>query len=254
MAADGLSSGWVEGFNAKTRLIAGRENQKLYVGVEIAMPVGWKTYWRTPGESGVPPTFDWSKSKNLAAAKVYYPAPVRLVDKGGDAIGYHDGVVFPVEITPKDAEKLVKLDLAISYGVCQDICIPVDATVMLEIPAAAVDPLPKGIASALAGIPRGKNVAKPDDPELVTGKIIDSGGKPHTEITARFPKGAVDAFVEGPSGLYVGLPVKSGEADGVVTFIAELAKDTKIEDLKGKSFTVTLVGQAGASETAFEVK
>src|SRR5207247_8452494 len=67
----------------------------------IAIPGGWKTYWRSPGDAGgVPPEFDWQGSENLAAARVKYPAPHRLHDdKAGDAVGYKDGVIRSEEHT-----------------------------------------------------------------------------------------------------------------------------------------------------------
>src|SRR5436309_312013 len=83
-----------------SRLLAGNG----IAGVELQLPEGWKTYWRTPGDAGgVPPTFDWSKSDNLASVKVLYPAPKRFSDRAGDTVGYKGTVVFPVEVIPKDA-------------------------------------------------------------------------------------------------------------------------------------------------------
>ena len=95
-AAAGLASDWAEGHNSRARLIAGSG----VAGVELQMPEGWKTYWRNPGDAGgVPPSFDWSKSGNLAAAQVLYPAPKRFTDRAGDTVGYKGTVVFPVRLS-----------------------------------------------------------------------------------------------------------------------------------------------------------
>jgi len=113
-SATPVTSDWVQGYNTKARLVAGhavRDGQKaLYAGVELAMPQGWKTYWRTPGDAGgVPPEFDWKGSQNLQSARVLYPAPHRLSDKAGDAVGYKGGVIFPVLGKPADAAKPIVL-------------------------------------------------------------------------------------------------------------------------------------------------
>src|SRR5688572_3192220 len=94
-------------------------------GLEITLAGGWKTYWRLPGESGVPPQFDWSRSTNLAAVTVGWPAPRRFHDAAGETIGYRDRVVLPLRVAPVDPQKPVGLALSLFYAVCKDICVPV---------------------------------------------------------------------------------------------------------------------------------
>ena len=52
----------------------------LIAGVQLRMDSGWKTYWKNPGDSGVPPSFDWAGSKNLKQAELLYPAPHSFAD------------------------------------------------------------------------------------------------------------------------------------------------------------------------------
>ena len=114
-AADGLTSDWVVGHASRARLLAGNG----IAGVELQMPEGWKTYWRSPGDAGgTPPTFDWSKSDNLASANVLYPAPKRFTDRAGDTVGYKGTVVFPVEVTPKDREQAHRSAVSASTTAC----------------------------------------------------------------------------------------------------------------------------------------
>ena len=68
-----------------------------------------------PGDSGVPPSFDWTGSKNLKQAEVLYPAPHRFADANGTAIGYDDEVVFPVKLTPEREGEPIELKLAFAY-------------------------------------------------------------------------------------------------------------------------------------------
>ncbi|GFO82940.1 MAG: hypothetical protein A49_25670 [Methyloceanibacter sp.] len=149
LCCTGLSSGveaaqpgqspWVDQTNSKVRLVSGTlsedSNSALYAGVQLRMDPGWKTYWRNPGDSGVPPSFDWSGSKNLKHAEVLFPIPHRFADANGTAIGYDDEVVFPVRITPKDAGTPVQLSLTLDYGLCKELCIPNSVELNAKLPA-----------------------------------------------------------------------------------------------------------------------
>ena len=60
----------------------------LRAGIELRLAPGWKTYWRYPGDSGIPPRFDFAKSRNVKSVTVRWPAPQRLTDESGTSIGY----------------------------------------------------------------------------------------------------------------------------------------------------------------------
>ena len=96
-AAD--ESPWSEDVRSAVRLVAGASKNgdaQLRAGIEIKMQPGWKTYWRYPGDSGVPPHFDFSGSENLKAAKVLYPAPHLFTDETGQSLGYKERVILPL--------------------------------------------------------------------------------------------------------------------------------------------------------------
>src|SRR5215203_947233 len=81
-------SPWDDGLQSSVRLIAARTKGegagRMYrAGIEIKLSSGWKTYWRYPGDSGVPPAFDFSKSENVKTATVLFPAPTRFPDGAG---------------------------------------------------------------------------------------------------------------------------------------------------------------------------
>src|SRR5262245_8743677 len=117
---------WTASTNSKVRLVAGRAGEEAgrarVSGIQLRMDPGWKTYWRNPGDSGVPPEFDWTGSKNLKKAEVLYPVPHRFAEGSGTAIVYSDEVVFPVKLTPERPGEPIDLKLAIDYGLCKDIC------------------------------------------------------------------------------------------------------------------------------------
>ena len=92
----------------RLRLIRGKPRDGVErAGVDIALDPGWKTYWRMPGDAGVPPHFDWSASRNVKAVEVLWPAPSRFIDPEGETVGYRDRVVFPVRVTPAGNGPLV---------------------------------------------------------------------------------------------------------------------------------------------------
>ena len=74
------------------------------------------------------PSFDWTGSKNLKQAELLYPAPHSFADANGTAIGYDDEVVFPVRLTPEREGEAIELKLALSYGLCKDLCVPNDVS------------------------------------------------------------------------------------------------------------------------------
>lgn len=253
-AAGANGSDWVEGHNSRARLIAGNG----IAGVELQLPEGWKTYWRTPGEAGgVPPSFDWSKSANLDAAQVLYPAPKRFSDRAGDTIGYKGTVVFPVRLKAKDPTKPIDLRLTFEYGVCKDICIPAEAELSLAVDPAASQAPSEELANAMARVPAPEAGRRLDDPLLKRVVPELSGPRPRLLLEAEFPGGGehADAFVEAPDGLYVPLPKKiADDGKGHVTFEVDLSGDADVDALKTKPLTATFVSDKGQSEATFALQ
>src|ERR1044072_4146433 len=124
------ASPWQRDAHSAVRLLAGsRSGTGLLGGVAIQLQPGWKTYWRSPGDSGVPPRFDFSKSDNVEAVTIMWPAPLKFDDgAGGHSIGYRDQAGLPLRIVAKAADKPVTLRAEINYAVCEKLCIPVEAS------------------------------------------------------------------------------------------------------------------------------
>src|SRR4051794_16907726 len=133
------ASPWQKDGHSAVRLLAGsRSGAVLLGGVAIQLQPGWKTYWRTPGDSGVPPRFDFFKSDNVEAVTVLWPAPMKFDDgAGGTALGYKQQVVLPLRIVAKNADKPVTLRASVSYAVCDKLCIPVEANAELSFSSVA---------------------------------------------------------------------------------------------------------------------
>src|SRR5436309_12722778 len=123
------ASPWQRDAHSAVRLLAGsRSGAVLLGGIAIQLQPGWHTYWRTPGDSGVPPRFDFSKSDNVETVTVLWPAPHKFDDgAGGTSLGYVKQIVLPLRIVARNADKPVTLRAEINYAVCEKLCIPVDA-------------------------------------------------------------------------------------------------------------------------------
>lgn len=100
------------------------ENGGHMAAVELVLAPGWKTYWRSPGDAGIPPSFDWSGSENVKSVRIHWPAPAVFNTNGMQTIGYHDRLILPVEITPVTPGLPIRLKLRMDLGVCDEICLP----------------------------------------------------------------------------------------------------------------------------------
>jgi DsbC/DsbD-like thiol-disulfide interchange protein len=199
------TSPWTEGHRSRVRLVAGgADGAGQIAGVEISLDPGFKTYWRNPGEAGLPPAFDWSKSTNVGAIEVLWPAPTRSEDAGGVSYGYQGQVLFPVRIRPQDPGKPVGLGLKIDYGVCKDICIPAQAELSLKLPASPSPSTRGQIEGALSRIPRPKPLKAEGDLAVLAVEPAALDGKPRLAVTVRAPAGSKPTlFVEGPDNWFL---------------------------------------------------
>jgi DsbC/DsbD-like thiol-disulfide interchange protein len=255
-----VASPWVTEQASRSRMIAGRiagsGDSRIYAGLEIELDDGWKTYWRNPGSSGVPPRIELEGSENLAKAELLFPAPLRFKDRDGDTIGYKTSVVLPVALTPKDPSKPIVLKVAAEFGICREVCIPVQPALHLSVPP---DLPPESsdsrLASALSRVPL-PEAQDPNAPRLSRITTRLAGDKPELVIEAVFPGDADlgDVFLEAPDGLWIPLPQAAGQGEGRARrFVVDLTDGADLSDLKGRSIRVTLVGSVGQSELRFDL-
>lgn len=121
-------------------------------GLSLALAPGWKTYWRSPGEAGIPPQFDWSGSQNVKAVHVHWPSPVVFHTNGMQTVGYDGAVVLPLEVVPEVPGQPVVLRAHVDMGICKDICLPAEVLVSAELIAPGLDQ--GGIRAALKARPK----------------------------------------------------------------------------------------------------
>jgi DsbC/DsbD-like thiol-disulfide interchange protein len=275
------ASPWEGELHAATRLIAGASVKSTgakvaRAGIEIRLDPGWKTYWRYPGDSGVPPTINFAGSENVKSVTALWPAPERFADgAGGHSIGYVGDIVLPLRIVPDDASKPSSLRLKLDYAVCGKLCVPAQAELGLtlfgnagaEEPAlvAAEARVPRHVALGAAAGPPSGGAASAD---LRTGTSAGLGGglgiaSVHREATGGHervvvvvsaPDGAaVDLFVEGPTPDWaLPLPEQASptadDGPGKRRFTFDLDGVPPGAHAEGAMLTLTAVSSTGAIE------
>jgi DsbC/DsbD-like thiol-disulfide interchange protein len=242
-AAD--ESSWSQDTRSAIRLIAGSSKSgaaSLRAGIEVKLQPGWKTYWRYPGDSGMPPHFDFSGSENLKTVKVLYPTPHLFSDETGQSLGYKDRVIFPLEISPQQPGKPVRLRLKIEYAVCEKSAeltlAPGDTTQDSELKAAE------------ARVPKLTTATQ----MKLTARRVRNGSKALVSVELDAPADQpVELFIEGPTpqwALPIPKPVRTTPA-GHALFSFELDGLPPGTDPKGQ-FDLTFTVVTG--ERAVEVK
>ncbi|MGQ0484453.1 MAG: protein-disulfide reductase DsbD domain-containing protein [Hyphomicrobiales bacterium] len=213
-------------------------------GVQVGLDRLWKTYWRMPGDAGIPPRFDWSGSQNLAAIELSYPLPRRYRDAAGETVGYKDRVVFPALVTPLDKAEPVRLHLDLFFAVCDVICIPAKAAAGVDLGLASADPAAAAlIAEWRQRVPR--PVAAGAAQPVIQAIAATEAGKPVLllELAQRFD----DIFVESAITAYFRKPEFSPDGSGARLPVDGLKEAAA---LKGARLDLTLARGATGLEQA----
>jgi DsbC/DsbD-like thiol-disulfide interchange protein len=237
------ASPWQRDGHSAVRLLAGsRSGAVLLGGIAFQLEPGWKTYWRSPGDSGVPPRFDFSKSENIEAVTILWPAPTKFDDgAGGHSVGYHNQIVLPLRIVAKNPDKPVTLRADINYAVCAKLCIPVEANPELSFNSVASTE-DSALFAALDTVPKPANVG---DPNPLTIRDVKREGKSTVLVDVVTPDAKeVNLFVEGPTPDW-NLPIPNlleHSPPGVKRFAFELDGLPPGADPEGAALKFTVVG------------
>jgi len=253
-AADSGSGAWADGPKARARLVAATvatgDLAVLPVALEIEMAPGWKTYWRAPGEAGLPPHLDWAQSANLAGATLLWPAPHRFDYFGIGTVGYADHAVLPVDVVPRAIGAGVDLAVRAEVLVCDDVCIPHSFALALALPAGPADP------SAEAGLVAQARARVPGDGARAGLALVGAAmAGPVLEVAVRAdqPFAAPDLLVEGPDEVVFGRPEVTLSEGGRLALLrapASDALDPKRPPMLGDAaLTLTIVDGERAMET-----
>ena len=224
--ADPFASDWSKGQKSAARLIAATlPDRRVRAGIEISLVPGAHTYWRLPGDAGVPPVISFEGSANLAHAEPLFPAPRRLVENELVTYGYEGEVIFPLAVTAMDAGKPVALVVKLDYAACDRICLPVHAVLSLTLqPAGQAGPYAGRLAKALARVPVSRKLG--DEGSLAVAAISyepaspDETGKPMFSIDALVPSTAqsVNLIADATEGWFLQVAPASSVAPGHFRF------------------------------------
>jgi len=209
--------------------------------LRLRLEPGWKTYWRSPGDAGVPPRFDWAGSDNLGEVRLLWPRP-EVIESGGErTLGYHGELVLPIEIAPLGPAAPVVPRVAVDFGICEDICVPVRVELQAGPPGPMPDPL---IEAAMARQPE-ISVRQPD---CRIAAIADG-----MQVTVTLPgqdgaRGKEVAMELADDDVWVSAP-ETHMAQGGLTARADfVAASGKPFALDPQALRVTLIGPEGAVE------
>lgn len=219
--------------------------------LHIRMDEGFKTYWRNPGRSGIPPVVSFFGSQNVESAELELPPPHVFRDPNDLSVGYKGEVAFPVRVKVKDASKPYRLQVTGTVGFCADICVPVP----FRLSDSSLTPMPPGLKALVEGHRRA--VIAPSDDFHVSGVTYDRlARRLHVEAIVPDRDVAYELVVDGPDGLPVKLPPAADaiRQEGTkATFIFDLARDVPLEGHEVTTMLVVarfgLAGRVGVRQT-----
>lgn len=186
------------------RIIPGwtQDDGSRMAALELSLAPGWKTYWRSPGDAGIPPEFDWRGAQNLDRVHVHWPAPIVFWQSGMRSVGYKERVVLPLSVVPESPGRDVRLRGRVDLGICSDICVPASIRIDTTLPASAQDRSP-AIVAALAALPYS---AREAGVTRATCRLTptETGMQVEAELTMPSSGGREDAVIEPPApGIWV---------------------------------------------------
>jgi len=248
------ASRWDGDTRGAIRLIAGSWRQgasaPMRAGIEIRLKPGWHTYWRYPGDAGVPPRFDFAGSRNVGAVTVLWPAPRRMMEQGLSVIGYADDVILPLSIEPRNGTEPVTLRLKADYAVCEKLCLPAQGALQLAL-AAGNSPWDAALAEAKSRVPKKRALGEAGELAIRSVRREGSAPPPRVVIEVAAPaRTGVDLFAEGPGPDWaLPLPVADGApAGGLQRFAFDLDGAPPGAKYEGAVLTITAVAGNDAIE------
>ena len=222
-----------------------------WLGLRVRLGAGWHTYWRSPGDAGAAPEFDWSGSRNVAQADVEWPAPRRFSEGGVDTLGYADKVLFPIKVRLRDRSAPAHVSLNLVLYVCSTICTRNELRFEADIAPDA------HFAGEQAEIDkwRGK-VPRDRSPSITIGSVQLLSGPPaqlHIEAVANPPLTAPDVFIDGDSAVVAGRPRIASGSDGASLITLPIEDEGAASP--GQPLRITLVdGNRSVEATLPEIR
>lgn len=254
------ASAWDNHEFARARLVSAvaavGELQELRLGMQFKLNPHWKTYWRSPGDAGLPAKIEWGGSENLAEAQVLWPVPERHTLLGIETLGYENELLLPILVRPKTPGRPMRLRAEVDYLVCEVICVPARAVLALDLPAGAAVP-----SQFVDLVDRWRNKVPGDGAaagiRIERAALVGTGaaGELAVAVVAREPLAKPDLFVEGPPGFHFGRPRARLNADGSggTLFLPVSVDKAALASLIGADATLTFVDGTRTAEATLKI-
>ena len=257
-SAAAAASDWGRAEMVEARLVSAADRTgdggSVALGLQVRLWPGWKTYWRSPGDAGLPPRIDWNGSTNLAGVEIAWPAPIRFSVFGLETFGYEGQLVLPLTARLAEPGQPLALKAAVDLLVCHDICVPAHFDLALSLPAGPAGPAAEAaaIAGAVALVPGDGRAAG-----LALAALRDASGAdgPAVEIeaTAREPFVSPDIFLEGEAGPAFKPPefrfdLGNRRLTARLVLLPPPAGAARVESFTGRSLGLTLTDGARSLE------
>lgn len=225
---------------------AGRSRHMAALHVRLAP--GWKTYWRAPGEGGIPPVLTLDNAQNIEGFAMHWPAPIMFLTAGMKTVGYRDEVILPLELALHDDRAPARLRGHLELGICEEICIPVRVSIDADLPAGTGGRDPR-IVAALASRP-----VPAREQGLVQATCTMAPGRRGLEVTARLDMPALPGggefvvFETGNPDHWVGQAKASREGRNLTARAEIVAMSGGGALVERGALTITVIGTRMAVE------
>ncbi|MBP1883017.1 protein-disulfide reductase DsbD domain-containing protein [Sinorhizobium mexicanum] len=245
------ASEWVTSAGGAIRLVAAQPQADGTIPaiLEIKLKPGWKTYWRNPGASGIPPQITIDPSSGVVLEGIDFPAPKTFGEGPARYVGYDTPVTFPLTLkrTRDDGDLAVRA--SVFLGICEDICIPVQGELNLVLKKGEFDnPLDGArIADAVAALPQ----APSTDFKVATARFDEEAGaiRLRLQLPPEATAGEPDLFFAGPAGMSFGEPAFGVETGVQRTADIPVRFSGKDRNIKGKPVALTVRAGSRSMET-----
>lgn len=238
----------VPSVEARLVVAGGMESGAYRAALELDLPEGWHTYWRNPGDAGIPPIFDVARSVNLRDFSVAYPVPVRHTDGAGTSMIYEGRLLLPIQAVPVRPEAPVTLTVRVLYGLCAEICVPAEADVTARLEPAAVpdQAAADDIAAFEARVPE-----RADDERIAIDRFdFDTKtARGKADVSVADDGRLIDLFVTAPAKWYAAPPEPAHTDDNRRRFTIALEGPSGATGVEGVELDFVLVEK----DRAFEV-
>jgi DsbC/DsbD-like thiol-disulfide interchange protein len=212
-------------------------------GLQLTLAPGWKTYWRSPGDAGIPPSFNWSGSQNVRSVRIHWPAPSVFHANGMQSIGYHDQLVLPIEVTAIDPSLPMQLSARVDLGICDEICLPASVTLSTNLTTPGAPD-----ASIKAALGQRPSTASEAGVAAIACKVDPIADGLRVTATIAVPGGGdeIVAFETGDPSVWIAESAES-RIGGTLTAVTEMVDTSGAPfalDRSGVTVTILSAGRA----------